>query len=509
MSSDLPEPQARSRRSRLRRLKLHSRLSSRITYLFGMSALVLGVMVSAITYYSTRSSIVGQYVTAAETTALDNGAVVHADLADQLNGPLIVNNIDQATSNSSSLLYERGTWTFTARLSILNPEDLPLSLRNSVNLGVPAEQIFVLPSNGQAYIAVGQPINAPTFVAQYFEVFPMAQVQNELDSLLSALVAAVTLTTLVGLVLGRWAARRALRPLRDVSEVARQISEGKIDARIETSSQSDLAVLTNSFNRMVDLLQDRLEREERFASDVSHELRSPLTTLGSSISILESHSDELPPRSSQALALLSQEVRRFQRMVVDLLEISRIDAGMADFQGEEVYIAELVSRSLNRSTSTPPPVETDPEVASWKVSADKRRFERIIANLLENAERYAGGVTRVTIGRGGEGLVRVTIEDSGPGIAEEDRARIFDRFARAASTAGRRGTGGGTGLGLALVTEHVKLHDGQIWVETNTPSGSRFVIELPRLITDETDETDETREPGRSEDSDVSAESEQ
>ena len=456
-----------------------------------MSALVLGVMVSAITYYSTRSSIVGQYVTAAETTALDNGAVVHADLADQLNGPLIVNNIDQATSNSSSLLFQKGSWTFTARLSILNPEDLPRSLRDSVKLGVPAEQIFVLPSNGQVYIAVGQPINAPTYVAQYFEVFPMSQAQNELDSLLSALVAAATLTTLVGLILGRWAARRALRPLRDVSEVARQISEGQIDARIETSSQSDLAVLTNSFNRMVDLFQDRLEREERFASDVSHELRSPLTTLGSSISILESHSDELPPRSSQALSLLSQEVRRFQRMVADLLEISRIDAGMADFQGEEVYIVELVARSLDRSSSTPPPIETDPEVSTWQVFADKRRFERIIANLLENAERYAGGATRVTISKGNEGRVRVTIEDQGPGIPEEDRARIFDRFARAASTAGRRGTGGGTGLGLALVTEHVKLHGGAIWVEVNIPTGSRFIIELPRLIIEEPQESEQ------------------
>lgn len=480
-------------RTRLRRLRLHSRLSSRITFLFGLSALLLGVIVSAITYYATRSSIVGQYVTAAETTALDNGSVVRADLAApaHLNGPLIVNNIDQATSNSSSLLYEAGSWSFTGRLSILNPDDLPKSLRTLVAEGVPAEQIFILASNGGSYIAVGQPINAPTNVAQYFEVFPVSQAQSELNSLLSALIGAALLTTLVGLVLGRWAAWRALRPLRDVSEVARQISEGQIDARIETSSQSDLATLTNSFNRMVDLFQERLEREERFASDVSHELRSPLTTLGSSISILESHSDDLPERSSQALALLSQEVRRFQRMVTDLLEISRIDAGMADFQAEAVFIAELVSRSLERSTSTPPPVEINPEVQGWQVLADKRRFERIIANVLENAERYANGVTRVTIGPGENGTIRVAVEDHGPGIAKEDRMRIFNRFARAAATAGRRGTGGGTGLGLALVTEHVRLHGGSIWVEMNTPQGARFVIELPRLIVEDDEETEQ------------------
>lgn len=445
-----------------------------------MSALVLGIMVSAITYYSTRSSIIGQYVTAADSTALDNGSVVHADLADDLPGPLIVNNIDLATSNSSSLLFENGKWSFTGRLFILNPNDLPQSLRYSVAHGNPAEQIFLSPT-GSVDIAVGQPINTPSSVAQYYEVFPMSQVNNELNSLLSALIGAAILTTLVGLILGRWAARRSLRPLRDVSEVAKQISEGQIDARIETSSQSDLATLTNSFNRMVDLFQDRLEREERFASDVSHELRSPLTTLGSSISILESHSDELPVRSAQAVALLSQEVRRFQRMVADLLEMSRIDAGSADFQGEEVFIAELVARSLDRSTSTPPPVEVDDEVSSWVVFADKRRFERVIANLLENAERYAGGVTRVVIGRGDQGRVRIAVEDHGPGVAEEDRMRIFDRFARAALTAGRRGAGGGSGLGLSLVAEHIKLHGGTIWVEPNTPRGARFVIELPLL----------------------------
>ena len=486
--SDAPQATATIRRPRFfRRLQLHSRLSSRITFLFGMSALVLGVMVSAITYYATRSSIVGQFVSAAEATARDNAAIVHADLDAHYSGPVIVNNVDQATSDSSSLLFDGKKWSFTARLSII-PKVLPASLLHAVARGTDAEQIFVVP-NGGVYVAIGQPIAGPSGVERYIEVFPMTQAQNELITLLYALTGAALLTALVGLGLGRWSARRVLRPLREVSEVARQISEGQIDARIETSSQSDLATLTNSFNRMVDLLQERLIREERFASDVSHELRSPLTTLGSSISVLESHSDELPARSEQALSLLSQEIRRFQRMVADLLEISRIDAGSADFQGEEVYVAELVSRSFARSTSTPPPIFYLPEVVTWKVWADKRRFERVIANLLENADRYAGGVTRVTIDANRVGLVRITVEDQGPGISEEDRRRVFDRFARAASTAGQRGTGGGTGLGLALVTEHVRLHNGRIWVEENTPQGARFVIELPLLPEDQTEST--------------------
>jgi signal transduction histidine kinase len=494
MVADLLRTTATKGQSAFRRHHLHNRLSARITFLFGLSALVLGLLVSTITYYATRSSIVGEYATAAQTAALDNGAIVREGLNEKLSGAQIVDGIDEATSDSSSLLFANGAWSLTDRLSIANLNDIPKSLRIYVNKGTPAaEQIFTLPSNGEDYIAIGQSIkfgqskdgqttNGPTSTARYYEVFPIGQAQNELRSLLSALIGAVLLTTVVGFLLGRWASRRTLRPLREVSEVAKQISEGKLNARIETPTASDLALLSGSFNHMVDLLQDRLVREERFTSDVSHELRSPLTTLGSSISVLESDVDEMNARSRQAVALLSQEIRRFQRMVADLLEISRIDAGSADFQRDEVFIAELVARSLRRSSSTPPPLHVDPVIAEWTVIADKRRFERIIANLIENGDRYAEGVIRVSVYPEGDDHVRIAVEDHGPGVEQEDRQHIFDRFARAAVTAGQRGKSGGTGLGLALVSEHVRLHEGTIWVEANEPQGARFIIELPRFV---------------------------
>ncbi len=464
---------------------LHSRLSSRITLLFTVSALLLGLTVSTITYYATRSSIVGQYVTAAESTALDNGAIVHDELLNHNAGTLIVNNIDYQTANSSSLLNYRGIWSITGRLSILSEKVLPSSLTDAVGHGKSAEQIFALAPNNVPYIAIGQPINVGSTKAQYFEVFPMSEAQNELQTLLSILLGATALTTVLGVFLGRWAAHRTLRPLDKVSEVARQISDGQLDARIETPRENDLAVITGSFNRMVDLLQDRLVQEERFTSNVSHELRSPLTTLSSSISVLESDTEEMSPRSAQAVSLLSQEIRRFQRMVAELLEISRIDAGSADFQEDEVFIAELVDRSIRRSTSTPPPVEIHPEVLSWTVMADKRRFERIIANLFENAEHYGGGVTRVAISPVTQNRVQIIVEDQGPGVADQDKDRIFDRFARSASIAGQRGIGSGTGLGLALVAEHIRLHHGSIRVEDSEPHGARFIIELPRFIPDD------------------------
>jgi signal transduction histidine kinase len=228
---------------------------------------------------------------------------------------------------------------------------------------------------------------------------------------------------------------------------------------------------------MADRLQERIEREARFTSDVSHELRSPLTTLSTSIGVLEARRDDLPPRSRQALDLLAAELRRFQRMVADLLEISRFDAGSAELSLDEVRVDELVQHAVQAGGNGSLPVEIAPDVAGLQVSVDKRRIERVLANLVENAAVYAGGVTRLAVEATGT-KVRLIVEDAGPGIPTESRQRIFERFFRG-SASGRRGAGDGSGLGLALVAEHVRLHGGRVWVDDRPGGGSRFVVELP------------------------------
>jgi signal transduction histidine kinase len=239
---------------------------------------------------------------------------------------------------------------------------------------------------------------------------------------------------------------------------------------------------------MVDQLQERIEREARFNSDVSHELRSPLTTLAASLEVLEADRDKLTPRSTRALQLLGDDLRRFQRMVGDLLEMSRAEAGSSDVFLEEVNIGELVQRSVVAGTAHmdgevrgPPPVEVDPEVRSWRVGADKRRFERVMVNLMENAANYGGGVTAISVhaAAGDEDrAVEVTVDDAGPGIDPQERAKVFERFYRG-SAAGRRGAGTGTGLGLALVAEHMHVMRGDVRVETAPGGGARLVLTLP------------------------------
>ena len=229
---------------------------------------------------------------------------------------------------------------------------------------------------------------------------------------------------------------------------------------------------------MVDQLQERIEREARFSSDVNHELRSPLTTLANSLSVLEARREDLPPKSLQALDLLGAEVRRFRRLVGELLEISRFDAAPGDISRDEVPVGSLIEHTV-QATGADVPIQFDPGVASRHISVDKRRFERIFANLFENAQRYAGGATLLAVEDHGDSL-HLVVEDSGPGIAPDERERIFERFSRG-TTGRRRGLGDGTGLGLAIAQQHVKQHGGRIWVEDRPGGGARFVIELPTL----------------------------
>jgi signal transduction histidine kinase len=202
-------------------------------------------------------------------------------------------------------------------------------------------------------------------------------------------------------------------------------------------------------------------------------------TLAASVEVLENSREEMPDRAQTALDLLSADVDRFQQLVEDLLEISRFDAGVVRLELEEVHLAELVMQAVSHSTDADVPVELDAELAGVVVNADKRRIVRVIANLLDNAAKYGGGATGVSLRQAEDG-VQIAVEDRGEGVPEEDRELIFDRFNRG-SVAGRRGSSEGVGLGLALVAEHVHLHGGRVWVESrgDGEEGARFVVQLP------------------------------
>ena len=220
-----------------------------------------------------------------------------------------------------------------------------------------------------------------------------------------------------------------------------------------------------------------MRRDTRFAGDVSHELRSPLTTMANAAAVLENRRDELSGTARRALDLLTGEVERFQRMVVDLLEISRDDPGRAAPDGDDAEVldlAELVAAVTALRAGPAPAVEAAGPVP---VRGDRRRLDRVVVNLLENADRYGGGPVRVAVTRSG-GRARIEVDDAGPGVPEELREQVFERFTRG-SRAGRRGDDTGSGLGLALVALHVDRHGGSVHVEDRPGGGARFVVDLP------------------------------
>lgn len=445
--------------------------------MFGLVALLVSVGVGTLTYLTTRHLLVGERETSSLRLAYGNAHSVQQGLSLKGNPENILSTVASGTAGSYSVLDAGGSWY--AQVLSFGRSAVPLPLRTAVRSGAAATQTFTL--DGAPYIAVG--VALPSVKAGYYELFDVSDLAHTLGVLALALFGAGLVTTALGAVVGRWASGRSLRPLTGVSKAAVAIASGRLDTRLGGAPEDrDLAGLTSSFNRMVDQLEERIERERRFTSDVSHELRSPLTTLSASLDVLEGHAAELGASGRQALVLLSADLRRFQRMVGDLLEISRSDTA-ADVVLEEVDAGELVRRSVAAGSRPhdPPEVVVEPEVDVLRLPVDKRRFERIVGNLLDNAALYGGGATRVLVTSGPDRArptVRVSVEDDGPGIAAGERVRVFERFYRG-QAAGRRGAGTGTGLGLSLVAEHVRLLGGSVWADDAPGGGARFTVELP------------------------------
>jgi two-component system, OmpR family, sensor histidine kinase MtrB len=377
-----------------------------------------------------------------------------------------------------ALLYQNGEW-YSASVAVgestrtSRPASLPLSLVKMVNQGTPARQRIV--ADGVPAVVVGVPL--ASVHGDYFEIHSLSELARTLNLLAAVLLSCAIATTIGGLLVGRWASGRLLRPLRDIADVAAAISGGALGQRLPPADDPDLAVLAASFNEMVEALEERIKRDARFASDVSHELRSPLTTVQATVELLEASEAGLPPDGRRALELLSTEIKRFSTMVQDLLEISRFDAGAGNLDLEELALDDLVVNTVAVYTRDGVPVIVTPEASGTWLLGDRRRLQRVLVNLLDNARAHAGGAVRVLVDRSGN-EAEVAVDDVGPGVQLAERGAIFERFYRGAA-AGRRAGSSGTGLGLALVAEHVKAHHGRVDVTDRPGGGARFVVRLP------------------------------
>ncbi len=314
-------------------------------------------------------------------------------------------------------------------------------------------------------MVVGVPLTRAA--GEYFEIAPLGELRRTLAVLGWSLTAAAAFTAVVGALLGVYASRRILRPLREFSHAAEEVGKGHLDTRLSVAGDPDLAAFGAAFNEMAAALEHRTERDARFASDVSHELRNPLTALTAAVDVLDARAND-PARP--AVDVVRAQVAHFRQLVLDLLELSRLDSGRAELELVDVDPRRYVPATVERVVGHIVPVDVADDVPA-RVRLDKRRVDRVLVNLLDNAERHGGGVTRVGI-TAGRDTFEVAVEDAGPGVPERERAMVFDRFHRGAH---KGDPDKGAGLGLAIVAEHCRSHGGGARVEERPGGGARFV----------------------------------
>jgi signal transduction histidine kinase len=300
----------------------------------------------------------------------------------------------------------------------------------------------------------------------------LAEVDETINSITDVLI--ILFPALVGLVgLLAWhLAGRALRPVEAIRAEAASITHTTIHRRVPVPETNDeVARLASTMNEMLDRLEDAATRQRRFVSDASHELRSPVASIRTQleVALFRPERDDWPEVARRVLA----EDARLEQAVADLVELARLDESSAAGDLVEVDLDEVVLEECTREHTVP--IDTS-RVSGGRVLGRRDALARVVRNLVDNACRHAGSHVTVTV-HARDDVVELVVADDGPGIAREDRERVFERFTRLDE--GRARDAGGMGLGLAVVKSTVERHGGTVTIEDAEPHGARFVVRLP------------------------------
>ena len=446
------------------------RLSVRFAATFGLGALLVSVILALSAFLLSRRFLAEDQEHTVLRQAYFNAEVVRTGL--QASDPDVPGLLDvlPVRAQTDAVIERSGRW-YSTSLTV-SRDALPVAVKAPTLRGEVVQAWARV--GGEPALIEGIPL--PGVDGAYFQVTDEAALARTLAVLRAVLAAAAGVATLAGGLVGWWASRRLTAPLRSVAAAAERIAVGDLHTSLPQEPDSELGGLVDSFNAMVSALRERIERDARFAGDVSHELRSPLTTIAASLAVMRGRREELSQRGQEALDLLSEEVTRFQRLVEDLLEISRADEPSAAVDREPIRISELVLQVIAEGRYGDVATDIDSRLLDTHVAGDKRRLEQILRNLLDNAERHGGGILRVALEPDVQG-VAVIVEDAGPGVPPGETERIFDRFARGRLTR-RRGSHGGTGLGLAIVQRIMAAMHGTMEVGLGGP-GTPITLRLP------------------------------
>jgi len=338
-----------------------------------------------------------------------------------------------------------------------------------------------------AYVAEALPIKGSgegqivAFLTPQLKILALAWfAQNLLPPLVRAGIVALVLSVLIAWLI----ARSVGRPLEEVAGAAQALAKGSLGRRAPVSGPGEVQSLAVSFNRMADQVEASQNSQRDFVANVSHELKTPLTSIqGFSQALLDGTASG-PEGMAHAARVIGSEADRMRRMVDELLVLARLDAGQLEMKRDRVAIGPLLFECLDKLA--PQAREADVDVTvhgdeSLYVVGDLDRLKQVVINLLDNALAHTpvGGTVTLTARKAGSHDIEITVTDTGQGIPAAELSRVFERFYRVDRS---RQRSRGAGLGLAIAKEIVEAHGGDIRAESVVGLGSEFIIRLPSAL---------------------------
>jgi signal transduction histidine kinase len=354
-----------------------------------------------------------------------------------------------------------------ALTTMTDDQDDVVRLATSQAAGLPTERVIVTRQN------VDTPIGQVALLA----ASPFDGVSRSVDSVQEGLLVAFPLLMAAVGVLAWFLTGRSLRPVEAIRSQVEAISGTTLDRRVPVPRSGDeVARLAETMNAMLDRLEEASTRQQRFVADASHELRSPVAAIRTELEVAQRTAG--PEEWPQVAERLLSEEARLEAVITDLLLLASLDEGAAS-EHVVIDVSELAAEEARRRVPDREAVSVEVDAPGPAlVHASRTQLRRAIGNLLDNAGRHASSTVRVGVHQR-DGHVRVLVDDDGPGIAEADRERAFERFTRLDDHRARSTANGGAGLGLSLVRRIAELHGGTAHIDTAPLGGARVVVDLP------------------------------
>jgi two-component system sensor histidine kinase MtrB len=323
-------------------------------------------------------------------------------------------------------------------------------------------------------------VDADTASEVYF-FFPRGELDRSIREFRYTLGIGWMIVVIVAGLAGTVIARRTLRPVRNAANAARSVAEGLLDTRLPVQSGDEFGVWAGAFNEMVGALEQKISaladargREQRFAADIAHELRTPIASVLTAATHLVDQ-EEIPPEVAREVGdIIVTATLRLDRLTSELLELHRLEAGQADIQTESVDLVASVAYAIRAHGWTEQVTATHEDAVL--VETDRRRLDRIIVNLIGNGLTHGGGHVDVEVRRAHEGAW-IIVSDRGPGMAQSDLDHVFDRHYKASDH--RASERSGSGLGLAIALESAQVLGGRLTASSVPGRGSTFTLWLP------------------------------